>query len=135
MPTVLGVNASPLADLIHAEEVSGDMMDNKEASNETERKFSLQALYHRVLLRLGVNRNIKFGWRHLPSTFGGIGLRRLLPEILIAQINLCVQHYGADSNIGRCLSISLECLQLEAGTVGHPPVHPFHPLGPLTTKC
>ena len=74
----LGVNASPVGDLVGQEAEGGP----------------LRKAYRRMLPYLGVNRNIKAGWRHLPSTFGGIGLRKLLSEVVIARLNLFLQHYN-----------------------------------------
>ena len=80
-------------------------------------------------------RNIKAEWRHLPSTFGGVGLRKLLVEVVIARINLFVQHYKTPSTLGQKLTISLEALQLEVGTNVCPLLIPFQPLGLLATSC
>ena len=74
----LGCNASLVADLL-----------SQESKGQTLRK-----VYRKMLLYLGVNRNIRAGWRHLYPTFGGIGLRCLLTEVVIGQINLFVQHHN-----------------------------------------
>ena len=49
---------------------------------------NLQKLYYKILLRLGLNRKTILGWMHLPTSFGGIGLRILFPEILTTRINV-----------------------------------------------
>ena len=115
----LGTNSSGVAELEAQEEEGG----------------GLRKLYRRILPYLGVNRNIKAGWRHLHSSFGGIGLRKLLTETTIARLNLFLQHYNTPSTLGKKLTISLECLQLEAGLSSCPLLEPYHPLGPLTTPC
>ena len=115
----LGTNSSPVATLADAEEPGG----------------ALRKLYRKMLPFLGVNRNIKSEWRHLPHTFGGIGLKRLLSEVVIARINLFIQHYKTPSTLGAKLSHSLEALQLELGTNKCPLQLPFKPLGPIATDC
>jgi len=115
----LGCNSSPVADLEGIEAEGG----------------LLRKLYRRMLPLLGVNRNIKSGWRHLHSSFGGIGLRKLLVEVVIGRINVFIQHYNTPSTLGNKLTISLGCLQLEAGTNICPLITPYHPIGPLTTPC
>ena len=113
----LGCNSSAVEDLEAEEDEGGH----------------LRKLYRRMLPYLGVNRNIKAGWRHLHSSFSGIGLRKLLTEVVIGRINLFLQHYDTPSTLGKKLTISLQCLQLEAGTNGCPLLTPYHPMGPLTT--
>ena len=115
----LGTNSSSVATLEELEEKDG----------------ALRKIYRGMLSYLGVNKNIKAEWRHLPSTFGGVGLRKLLAEVIIGRINLFVQHYRTPSTLGRKLTISLEALQLEVGTNVCPLNTPFHPLGPLATPC
>ena len=88
-----------------------------------------------MLPRMGVNRNIKLGWRHVGQIFGGIGLRRILPEVVIARINLFMQHFRSPSNVGTSLMASLEHLQLEAGFDDCPLCRPYKPLGPYTNPC
>ena len=75
-----------------------------------------------MLPYLGINRNIKAGWRHLHTTFGGIGLRKLLSEVIISRLNLFLQHYDTPSTLGQKLNISLQAMQLEAGS-GLPLAH------------
>ena len=53
--------------------------------------------------------------------------------MVIGRINLFLQHYDTPSTLGKKLTISLQCLQLEAGTNGCPLLTPYHPMGPLTT--
>jgi len=115
----LGTNSSPVEDLEGAEDEGG----------------ILRKTYRKMLPFLGVNRNIKSQWRHLHSSFGGIGLRKLLVEVVIARVNLFLQHYKTQSSLGTKLTISLECLQLEAGFNCCPLSMPFEPMGPLTTHC
>ena len=115
----LGTNSSPADDLEGLEDEGG----------------ALRKVYHGMLSYLGVNRNIKAEWRHLPSTFGGVGLRKLLVEVLIGRVNLFIQHYGTSSTLGQKLTISLEALQLEVGMRTCPLNKPYHPLGPLSTPC
>ena len=109
----LGVNASSVEDLLGQEAEGGH----------------IRKLYRRMLPRLGVNRNIKAGWPHLHSSFGGIGLRKLLSEVVISRLNLFLQHYSCPSTLGQKLNISLECLQLEIGSDGCPLLEPFALLG------
>ena len=88
-----------------------------------------------MLPRLGINQNVKRGWRHISQLYGGIGLRRMLCDITIARTNLFLQHYKSPSAVGMSLTSSLEHLQLEAGYDNCPLYHPFHSLGELTTPC
>ena len=80
----------------------------------------LRRIYRKMLPYLGVNRNIKAGWRHLHTTFGRIGLRKLLSEVVISRLNLFLQHYDTPSTLGHKLHISLQHMQLEAGMAGCP---------------
>ena len=95
----------------------------------------LRKIYHKMLSYLGVNRNIKAEWRHLHTSFGGVGLRKLLTEVVIACINLFIQHYNTPSTLGKKLTISLEALQLEVGSDRCPLLIPYCPLGLLATLC
>ena len=115
----LGVNSSPVEDLEDQEDEGGP----------------LRKIYRKMLPFLGINRNIKAGWRHLHTTFGGIGLRKLLSEVVISRLNLFLQHYDTPSTLGLKLNISLQSMQLEAGTAGCPLLTSYRPLGPLTTPC
>ena len=90
-------------------------------------------LHRRMLPLLGVNRNIKLGWRHLPSAFGGIGLRSLFQEVAISRVNMFLQHYETPTVLGKKLTATLEALQLEAGFNCCPLTQPYHPIGPLLT--
>ncbi len=47
--------------------------------------------------------------------FGGVGLRKLLMEVVIARINLFLQHYGTPSTLGSKLNFMIQHLQLEVG--------------------
>ncbi len=137
----LGVNASPLEEIVDLEERHGPdrpELPPEEAAAEKDQhrvRRSLRYVHHTMLSNLGVNQKIKFGWRHLHPSFGGIGLRKLAPEIVIARTNLFLQHYGAASSLGKSLSVTLEQLQLEAGTLGCPLQSKYAPFGPLTTPC
>jgi hypothetical protein len=131
----LGTNGSPLEDLLNIEEAEGSRQLVEGDKDTGARRYSLRALYRIMLPNLGINRNIRFGWRHLLPSFGGVGLRRLVTETIIARVNLFIQHFGATSAVGTSLMISLEHLQLEIGTDGCPLELPYHPLGPLTTPC
>ena len=62
-------------------------------------------------------------------------LRRLLPEVLMARINLFLQHFRSESLVGTSLMSSLEHLQLEAGFDNCPLNRPYNPIGPFTTRC
>ena len=79
--------------------------------------------------------HIRAEWRHLHSTFGGIGPRKLLTETTIACINLFLQHCQTPSTLGTKLQNALEALQLEAGTNICPLLMPFQMMGLLTTPC
>jgi hypothetical protein len=87
------------------------------------------------LPRLGVNRHIKRGYRHLHSAFCGLGMFSLPIETTISRVNLFLQHWGAPTMLGNSLRCSLELLQLESGLASCPLLHPFLPLGPLCTPC
>ena len=115
----LGVNSSPVEDLENHEDKGG----------------LLRRVYRRILPYLGINKKIKAGWRHLHTTFGGIGLRKLLFEGGISCLNLFLQHYDTPSTLGQKLNILLQAMQLEAGTVGCPLLTSYRPIGPLTTPC
>ncbi len=73
-----------------------------------------------MLSHLGVNQKTKFGWCHMPSSFGGIGLYKLSNEIVISRTNMFLQQYGSASSIGKSLYITLEQLQLKAGNLECP---------------
>ena len=132
----LGNNAATIEEIVGLEDEKGDRpaRDDDDAKI-TRRKLSFQAIVRRMLPRLGVNRNVKRGGRHLGQLYGGIGLRKLFPEILIARINLFLHHYRSPSAVGTSLMTSMEHVQLEAGFNNCPLDRPYHPLGPLTTRC
>ena len=94
---------------------------------------------YQLLPLLGVNRNIKRGWRTLHQTFGGIGLIDLPVEQFICRINLLQQHYGTPSGLGHKLSVSIHWLQLQLDTAGSPfklPYEKHSNLAPISwTKC
>ena len=74
----------------------------------------------KMLSFLGVNRNIRKGWRRLPHLFGGIGLFSLPIEQHICRVNLFCQHFGSPSTIGQKLLASLHWLQMQLGCNGNP---------------
>ena len=113
----LGTNSSPVEDLDKAEETG----------------CFLRSTYRKMLPFLGVNRNIKGEVRHFLSPFEGIGLRRLLPGVVIARINLFLQHYGTPSTLGIELNMVLQNLQLKIGTNKCPLHLPYEPWGKSIT--
>ena len=115
----LGFNASLVADLL--------VQDSKGQP--------LWKVYRKMLPYLGLNRNLKAGWRHLHPTFRGIGLLCLLTEVAIGKINLFLKHYNTPSTLGSKLTVSFQALQLELGKKIFPLITPFQPLGLLKTPC
>ena len=112
----LGTNASTLEDLLHAKDEEGDRPARNDDDPKLKlRKLSIRAIYQEMLAKLGVNHNIKQGWRHIGQIFGGICLHRLLPEVVIARVNLFFKHFRTNSMVGKNLMSTLEHLQLEAG--------------------
>jgi hypothetical protein len=91
-------------------------------------KFAFQALP-----LLGVNRNIRAGWRYLHSSFGGCGLLDLATEATISRCNLFLQHWDNPAPLGKCLRASMEYLQLEVGCRGCPFSESFEPIGKYCT--
>ena len=87
----------------------------------------------RVLPCLGVNRNIRTGWRYLHPVFSGCGLLHLLTESVISRLNMFLQHWDNPAPLGQALRSSLECLQLEVGCQGCPLAEPFSFMGPHCT--
>ncbi len=83
-------------------------------------RATLQKENFRILSVLGINCNVKWKWRTLHRTFGGIGLFDLAVEHTIGMINIFVQHYGAGTTVGLKYSALLEALQLEIGCTGNP---------------
>ncbi len=69
----------------------------------------------RALPYLGVNRNIRSGWRYLHAAFGGCNLLDLGTESVIAWLNMFLQHWGNPLQLGHVLMTSMEYLQLEVG--------------------
>jgi hypothetical protein len=67
-----------------------------------------------------VNQNVKWEWRSLHSTFGGIGLHSLPVEHANAMINVLIQHYGTETTLTKKFLASIEALQLEIGCIGNP---------------
>ena len=88
----------------------------------------------KMLSFLGVNRNIRKGWRRLPHTFGGVGLLDLTIEQHICRINLFCQHYGSPSTIGLKLVTSIHWLQMQLGCQGNPLLLDYSLWGHLATK-
>ena len=88
---------------------------------------------YRVLPCLGVNRNIKTGWRYLHSAFSGCGLLHLPTESVISRLNMFLQHWDNPAPIGSAMRTSMECLQLEIGCRGSPLSEPFSFMGPHCT--
>jgi hypothetical protein len=69
----------------------------------------------------------------LHNTFGGVGLLALSTEAVICRINLFVQHWGMESQLGSMLRTSMEYLHLEAGCAECPLSINYEPLGPIIT--
>lgn len=88
-----------------------------------------------ILPLLGVNRNIRTGWRTLHRSFLGIGLFNFEIEMNIQRINLFLQHYDSPFDLGITLRATMELLQLEVGLRDCPLLHPFEPYGKLATHC
>jgi hypothetical protein len=87
-----------------------------------------------ILPKLGVNRHIRKGWRHLHQSFCGLGMFSLPIESAICRVNLFLQHWGNPTPIGESLRCSMELLQLETGLESCPLHHDFRILGPLCTR-
>jgi hypothetical protein len=83
-------------------------------------RATLQKENFHILPVLGINCNVKWEWRTLHRTFGGIGLFDLAVEHTIGMINIFVQHYGAGTTVGLKYLASLEALQLEIRCMGNP---------------
>ena len=104
-------------------------------ADETEVESVLQDSYRGMLPFLGVNRNIKRGWRTLHRSFLGIGLFDFSTEMMIQRVNIFLQHYDSPFDIGITLRAVMELVQLEAGFADCPLNHPFHPVGQFVTHC
>jgi hypothetical protein len=87
----------------------------------------------RALPYLGINRNIKAGWRYLHSAFSGCNLYDLATEAVIARLNIFLQHWDNPAPIGKAMRASMEALQLEVGCLGCPLFEPFYPMGQICT--
>jgi hypothetical protein len=83
-------------------------------------EFAFQALS-----LLGVNHNIRAGWRYLHSLFA--------TEATISWCNMFLQHWDNPAPLGKCLRASLEYLQLEVGCRGCPLEENFEPIGKYCT--
>ena len=68
----------------------------------------LRQLYYKMLPFLGIDRKIKGVWHHLHSTFGGVGLRRILTKVVIAHINLFLQHYRSPFKLQLELGVQVQ---------------------------
>ena len=88
-----------------------------------------------MLSILGVNRNIKRGWRVLPRAFGGVGLLSFPVEQTICWLNMLIQHFGVPTVLGKKFSASLEAHQLEIGSLGNPLIVPYSKYHYLATSC
>ena len=95
----------------------------------------LQETDRSMLPFLGVNRNIKTGWRTLHRSFLGIGLFNFDVELMIQRVNLFLQHYDSPYDIGVTLRATMELVQLEAGLRDCPLLHSFQKYGVNTTHC
>ena len=95
----------------------------------------LRGVERSMLPFLGVNRNIKRGWRTLPRAFGGVGLLSFPVEQMICWLNMIVQHFGVPSTLGKKFRASLEALQLEIGSRGNPLLCSYALLHDLVTPC
>lgn len=82
---------------------------------------------------LGINRNIRSGWRYLHAAFGGCNLLDLGTESVIACVNMFLQHLGNPTQLRHLLRTSMEYLQLEVGCQGCPLHEPFEPMGEICT--
>ena len=136
----LGTNSSPAEDLQGIEDSQGQTRPLLPPTEPPDKKapkvkYTLRAIYRKMLPYLGVNRNIRYGWRHLHSSFCGIGLRTFFQEVVISRIDLFLQHFRSNSAVGRALSVSLEHMQIEAGTRVCPLSTSYQPFGPFTTPC
>ena len=88
---------------------------------------------YRVLPSLGVNRNIKTGWRYLHQAFSGCGLLHLPTESVISRLNMFLQHWDNPAPVRKAMRASMECLQLEIGCQVCPLLEPFSFMGPHCT--
>lgn len=88
-----------------------------------------------LLPLLGVNRNIRKGWRTLHRSFLGTGLFNFQIELMIQRINLFLQHYDSPFDTGVTLRARLELLQLQVGFSDCALFHPFLPYGKYATHC
>ena len=73
----------------------------------------LQDTDRSMLSHMGVNRNIRTGWRTLHRSFLGVGLFNFEVEMMIQRINLFVQHYASPFDVGITLQATMELVQLE----------------------
>ena len=95
----------------------------------------LQPQNRDMLPYLGVNRNIRTGWRCLHRSFLGIGLFNFEIELLIQRVNMFLQHFDSPYDLGITLRATLELVQLEAGLTECPLLCPFYPVGEYVTHC
>jgi hypothetical protein len=78
-----------------------------------------------MLPSLGVNRNIRRGWRTIHRSFLGVGLYNFEIEVLIQRVNLFLQHFDSPYDLGITLRATMELVQLEAGFADCPFNHPY----------
>ncbi len=74
---------------------------------------------YRMLIVLGVARNVTKGLRCPHTLFEGFGLFNLPVEQLISCVNMLIQHYHTLSNLSRKLDASLGYLQLQLSMPGN----------------
>lgn len=90
-------------------------------------------LEFQLLPLLGVNRHIRASRRHLPLTFGGVGLLSLPIEQVISRTNIFIQHYRTPTSLGRKMDMTLHWLQLQLGHSGNPILLDYNIWGQLAT--
>jgi hypothetical protein len=95
----------------------------------------LQDFYYKMLPHMGVNRKIKTGWRTIHRAFCGVGLFDFDTELLIARLNILLQHFDSPLPVGITLRACMEAVQLEAGLLDCPFNHPFGTYGVNFTHC
>ena len=71
------------------------------------------------LPKMGYNRNTARAVVYGPEEHGGIGIKSLYAEQLLAQITALIQHTRLESPLGRTILINLEWVQIIAG-IQHP---------------
>jgi hypothetical protein len=84
---------------------------------------------------LGVNRNVKWEWRTIHRSFGGIGIFSFAGKHTISMINNFIQHYRARTTLAKKFTALLEALQLELGCKGNPLRVNYDEMHILVTEC